>query len=149
MHIEYYVQSSFILLHLYVFVYCTLLNFIVRAWAKDSFLHSLCKNSLSTACPACIPLLVDIRHFPRSLLTVPGLHHHDCSSTDALFKFKILILLLLHFDNRRSLERDRRDGPGRIPNSTEYVRESLVFVQHIWQPESQFRRPDLQRLQRQ
>ena len=85
------------------FVNCTLLHFIVSSWAKVSFLNGLCKNSLSTACPACILLLVDILHFLSSLLTVPGL---DCSSTDALFRFKSLILLPLHFDSRRSLERD-------------------------------------------
>ena len=28
------------------------MHFIVRAWAQVSFLHGLCKNSLSTACPA-------------------------------------------------------------------------------------------------
>ena len=64
------------------FVYCILLHFIVLGWAKVSFLHGLCKNSLSTACPACILLLADICHFLSSLLAVPGLH--DCSSTDAL-----------------------------------------------------------------
>ena len=34
------------------FVYCTLLHFIVSVWAQVSFLHGLCKDSLSTVCPA-------------------------------------------------------------------------------------------------
>ena len=57
-------------------VYCTLLLFIAPEWAKFelSFLHGLC-NSLRTACPACIQLFVDIRHFLSSLLAVPGLHY--------------------------------------------------------------------------
>ena len=55
-------------------------------------------------CLACIQFLVDIRQFLSSLLAVAGLH--DGSSTDALFKFKLLILLLLQFDSRRSLKSD-------------------------------------------
>ena len=55
---------------------------------------------------ACIQLFVDINNFLSSLLTVPGIHHGRGSSTDVLFKFKLLILWLLNFASRRSLERD-------------------------------------------
>ena len=101
-------------------------------WAKVSFLHGLGKNGTSTVCPAFIPLLFDICHFLSLLLAVSGLHVG--SSTDALFKFKLLILLLLHFDSGRSLERDRYQ----IAQSTWW--QLSFFVQHIWLPKSQLRR---------
>ena len=47
----------FCLFKLYIFVlciahYCISFKFTVRAWFQVSFLHGLCKNSLSTVCPA-------------------------------------------------------------------------------------------------
>ena len=67
-------------------------------------------------CPACIPFLVDISQFLSSLFTVPGLHDGSIMDTRLKFKFKLLILFLLKFDSRRSLE---RDGLGyRIAQST-------------------------------
>ena len=99
----------------------------IEHYCTSLFTHGLKYNfcmafaRIALVCPACIPLLVDIRrgHFLSMLFAVPGLH--DGSSTDAHFTFKLLVLLLLHFDSRRSSAR-------RIPNYTEYVRETLVFV---------------------
>ena len=61
-------------------VYRTVLHCTVRSWAKISFLHGLCKNSFITACPAWLPLLVDICHFLSSLLCIPGLHDGSCQT---------------------------------------------------------------------
>ena len=51
LHIKYYVQNcSFYFM--YLFLYCTLLHFIVRARAQVSFLHGFLKNSFSIVCSA-------------------------------------------------------------------------------------------------
>ena len=103
LHIKCNVQICYASLHIFVLCVAHYRIYCSRVGSR-LFLHGLHKNSLSTVCPAFIQFLVDIRQFLSSLLAVPG--PDDGSSTGVIFKFKLLLLLLLHFDSRRSLQRD-------------------------------------------
>ena len=94
-------------------VYCTLVRFITPTLAKLSFLYGLCKNSLCTACPACIQLFVDIHNFLSLLLTVPGLHQRQ--QHGRALQVQVADSLAAEFCKQEEL------GARRIPNSTAYI----------------------------